>query len=101
MIDRDDHDPLEMVDPLEMAAKGCKATLTLGRDGMGHDATEDDFDSWVGFVAENIDSRTGLDVAVEVRSPRDVQDDAIQGSDAALEIIREAKATLWNEWCAS
>jgi hypothetical protein len=78
-----------------------KAALILGRDGMGESSPEDDFDSWVTFVTDRIDERTGLDVAVEVRSPRDVQEDAIRGDDAARQTIREAKAALWEEWCAS
>lgn len=31
-----------------------KVTLTLGRDGMGDEASEEDFDAWVSYVEEHI-----------------------------------------------
>ena len=83
------------------------ATITLGRDGMGDNATEADFDSWVTYVASRIDEATGLDVTVNERRSRDVQEDAIrvegtEDSDpsADREMVRGALAWLWNAWCS-
>lgn len=82
----------------------ANATLILGRDGMGEVATEADFDAWVAYVCEHIDEATGLDVAVETRGKRDVQDDKIladgSGSGDSL-TIDEALGTLWEAFCAS
>jgi hypothetical protein len=75
------------------------ATLILGRDGMGALATEEDFDAWVSFVAGEIDSATGLDVAVETRGARDVQDDEIRGCLGDAQPIRDALVSLWDEFC--
>ena len=82
------------------------AALTLGRDGMGDSATAEDFDAWVAYVAARIDEATGLDVTVDERRHRDVQDDAIrvegtEDSDPAAdrEMVREVLAALWESWC--
>jgi len=75
-------------------------TLVLGRDGMG-DADEADFDSWVSYVCAHIDERAGFAVEVETRGARDVQSDAVTGgTDEARETVAEAKAAMWDEWCA-
>lgn len=79
-----------------------RAMLVLGRDGMGNDATEADYDAWVSYVCERIDDATGLMVDVETRGPRDVQTDVISGvSDDERTIVEEAKASLWDDWCAA
>ena len=82
------------------------ATLTLGRDGMGGESDEADFDAWVAYVSAHIDEATGLDVTVDTRGKRDVQDDRIRAtsddpanSDDA-QTIRDALVTLWDAFCA-
>ena len=75
------------------------ATITLGRDGMGEQADEADFDAWVSYVCAHIDEATGLDVDVEVRGARDVQDDAITGMDDR-QPIHDAIQSLWDAFCA-
>ena len=75
------------------------ATITLGRDGMGPQADEADFDAWVTYVCEHIDEATGLDVDVEVRRLGDVQDDAVTGTDDR-QLIHAAVRYLWDVYCA-
>ena len=74
------------------------ATITLGRDGMGELATEDDFDAWCDYVCKRIDEVTGMSVVVDVRAKRDVQTDDIDCDDR--ETIYRAIQSLWNEFCA-
>lgn len=80
------------------------ATVVLGRDGMGDGASEADFDAWVGYVAERIDERTGLDVAIETTQRRGVQETrVIPHTDAGLhrrDDIRSELGPLWEEFCA-
>lgn len=77
------------------------ATVTLGRDGMGADFSEDDFDAWVAFVSANIADRCGFDVDVEEAGERDVQVDLITNCDSDdKEIIRDAIRSLWDTFCA-
>ena len=83
-----------------------KAVIILGRDGMG-EASAEDFDSWVAYVTDHIDQLTGLDVLVNERSPREVQDDYIRvegtaDSDPAADkaMVREALCSLWESFCA-
>jgi hypothetical protein len=75
------------------------ATITLGRDGMGSQADEADFDAWVTYVCEHIDEATGLDVDVEVRRLGDVQNDAVTGTDDR-QLIHDAVRYLWDVFCA-
>jgi hypothetical protein len=82
------------------AAPPRRATLTLGRDGLG-DATEEDFDAWTRYVAARVHARTGLDVTVGQTSPRDVQTDRVRAaSEDDEQTVREALAALWVDWCA-
>ncbi len=75
--------------------------LTLGRDGMGENASEVDFDSWVSYICAHIDDRAGFSVEVETRGARDVQSDAVTGAtDEERERGAEAKAAMWDDWCA-
>lgn len=77
-----------------------KITLILGRDGMGDHATEADYRAWVDYVCSNIDVACGFTVDVDLRDPKDVQKDEIEGGgDAQRSIIEEAKAYLWDKWC--
>lgn len=76
------------------------ATVTLGRDGMGANATNADFESWVAFVSARIDAACGFEVSVKCHGRRDVQTDAFTGDDVQCETMREAVASLWNQWCA-
>ena len=77
-------------------------TLILARDGMGLQATEADFDSWVALVCERIDAACGFEVEVEVRRRGDVQDNKILGAefDARAETIHRAIERIWDEWCS-
>jgi hypothetical protein len=75
------------------------ATIVLGRDGMGALADEADFDAWVAYVSDRIDDATGLDVTVEVRRARDVQDDAITGTDDR-QPIHDTIQSLWDDFCS-
>lgn len=76
--------------------------LILGRDGMGADATEADFDAWVSFVCDHIDDACGFEVDVDYRHRREVQSDVIvrAGDDETIRVIWEAKQALWDRWCA-
>ncbi len=78
------------------------ATLVLGRDGMGAEATEEDFDAWVAYVCANIDAVCGFDVTVETVPPKaGGQWDDIRGGDQGeREDIQRAKEQLWERWCA-
>lgn len=76
-----------------------KATLVLGSDGMGENATDEDFDAWVQFVCDRIDERCGFEVDVDVC---DGDDSVYVGDDEdAASVVRGAKAALWREWCAA
>ena len=79
----------------------AKATLILGRDGMGEDATEADFNAWVAFACERIDERCGFEVDVDTRAMREVQTDRVSAdTDDAKQTVRESLAVLWDEFCA-
>ena len=75
------------------------ATVILGRDGMGAEATEADFYAWVAYVCEHIDEATGQNVDVEIRGVRDVQDDAVRGT-LDPQPIRDVLQSLWEAFCA-
>jgi hypothetical protein len=84
-------------------------TLTLGRDGMGAEADEADFDAWCAYVSARIDEASGCDVTVDERGARDVQEDAIRctrhltaggTSYHAEDAVRDALITMWEEFCA-
>jgi len=87
-----------------------EVTLTLGRDGMGDNADEADFDAWVVFVTDRIDEESDCDVTVEVRGPRDAQDDDIRGGDERMPgcapgydgnaAVGDAMTRLWEAFCA-
>jgi hypothetical protein len=81
-------------------AASTKATLILGRDGMGPHATDWHFHTWAIYVCEHIDEACGFEVEVMMRGYHDVQDDEISGDDEARTIVQEAKARLWDDWCA-
>jgi hypothetical protein len=76
-----------------------RPTLILGRDGMGAEMTEDDFEKWDVFVSERIDKACGFEVDVVLRGKRDIQTDRIEGTDEQRETIHEAKQSLWEQWC--
>jgi hypothetical protein len=87
-----------------------EVTLTLGRDGMGDNADEADFDAWVSYVTDRINEESDCDVTVEVRGPRDVQDDDIRGGDERMPgcapgydgnaAVGDAMTRLWEAFCA-
>jgi hypothetical protein len=78
-----------------------KATLIMGRDGMGPESDEADFEAWVDYVSERIDERSGCDVTIEIRGSRDVQDDKISAdSEEGARSINDAKQAIWDEFCA-
>ena len=49
-------------------------------------------------MSAHIDEATGLDVTVDTRSKRDVQDDHVSGDDA--QTVRDALSVLWEAFCA-
>jgi hypothetical protein len=75
------------------------ASITLGRDGMGDDATEADFESYVAFVVDEIDEACGFPVEVTVRGPRDVQGNSYRGdTQDDVDAVRDACQLLWDRW---
>jgi len=91
----------------ELHLNGSRAVLVLGRDGLGADADEADFEAWVDYVSTRIDEASGCDVTIEIRGARDVQDDDIRAIDdvredgyPTREAVDEAKHRLWDEMCA-
>lgn len=78
------------------------ATVRLGRDGMGEQATEEDYDSYVDLVCERIDDLCGFEVNVEVPATREVQATRITGYDSESErqTVSDALVTLWEAWCS-
>jgi hypothetical protein len=86
---------------------GARVTITLGQDGMGAEADEADFDAWCAYVSDRIDEESGCEVTVETRGARDVQDDDVSEIDClredgypARDAVKEAKARLWDAFCA-
>ena len=74
--------------------------VTLGRDGMGPVADEEDFEAWTAYVCDHIDEATDLAVDVGTRSERDVQDDRIDADDCDRQRIADALQELWCEFCS-
>jgi len=75
--------------------------LILGRDGMGSEFINNDFEHWVGYISDRIDEKCGFPVEVSERSEHDVQDDKIlNASDEERETVEEVKQFLWNLWCS-
>ncbi len=78
-----------------------KAILVLGRD-TGCDMPEDDWNSWVAFVAQHISARSELDVELDERRLDEVQTDVVWVEVESTEVtLRCAVQDLWNEWCAA
>lgn len=78
------------------------AKITLGREGMGNEAEEEDFDRWVEYVCERIDKACGFVVEVDVRGMRDVQSTEVRHVDDEAEgTLRNVLADLWDSWCAA
>jgi hypothetical protein len=84
------------------------AKIVLGRDGMGPEADDADYEAWVAYVSERIDERCGFEVEVEESRPRDVQNDKItlcgfyvEGSNPTdeVEIVEDAVRVLWQDFC--
>jgi vacuolar-type H+-ATPase subunit H len=76
--------------------------LILGRDGIGSNATEANFKSWVLYVCDYIDRKAGFWVNVDERLPREIQSDEIRdATDSEHDAIEAAKQSLWQDWCAS
>lgn len=72
--------------------------LTIGSQNVNADMTESDFDSFVSFVADRIDERTGL--TVQVDSSFGGSDDVITRATAEeADTVSEAVQALWVEWC--
>jgi hypothetical protein len=77
---------------------GPQARVVLGRDGMGDDADESDFDAYCAHISAHIDERCGFAVEVEIAEKRDVQSNRVFADDAQR--VRDALTTLWDEFCA-
>lgn len=75
--------------------------VILGRDGMGDNATETDFENYANFICTNIDSKVGKFVDVYIAGKEDVQENQIRCSDSELkQTVENILQDLWNEWCA-
>jgi hypothetical protein len=80
----------------------ARLILVLGRDGMGADATEEDFDRWVSYVTDHIDKMCSFGVEVERTGQGDVQNDRVSGYDGTGEeraTVLGATEQLWDRWC--
>ena len=78
-----------------------RARVILGRDGIGDDATPEDFDRWIDYVTDHIAATCGFPVDVEVRMAKDVQSDDAQGeTDEERETVRSALRDLRDRWRA-
>jgi len=92
------------------ATTRVEVTLTMGRDGMGGDTSEEDFDAWTTYVCDRIDDASGCDVTVEIRGRRDVQEDCIRGGNEQMPgcqigytgnaAVHDAVQRLWEAFCA-
>jgi hypothetical protein len=75
------------------------AKVILGRDGMGQNADEADFKSWVTYVTDHIGAATGLNITIEAAEPSDIQAPySIYGLDDA-EDVHLALDALWAIFC--
>jgi hypothetical protein len=85
-----------------MISDDAMVTVILGRDGLGPNATEQDFDAWVAYASQ----RVGLDhrlchvVKVEARGSRGVQSDFYIGEQETVDEARAAVRAAWDQWCA-
>jgi hypothetical protein len=71
--------------------------VTLGRDGMGPDATEEDFLDWVSHVSEAFE---GSDVEVELRGTHEVQSKLYESQLCTCdEELYSIVQDLWDDWC--
>lgn len=83
-----------------------KITVYLTAYNLGPDADEAFFNTWFGYVADNIDGATGLDITVDKRAftGRNAggSDDTIEGAtDEQRETIVLALEMLWESGCAT
>lgn len=83
-----------------------KMLLTLGREGMGPDASEADFVAWVDYVKKNIDVK-GARVEIATRPVHGVQSTVFRpmagdATGSAVEgRVGNALDALWETFCAT
>jgi hypothetical protein len=82
-----------------------QAHVELGRDGMGDDADEADFEAWMTYVADKIDDATGMCVTVSARRRGDVQTNAVstqldRDDEPEIGRLERALESLWEAFCA-
>ena len=83
------------------------ATVRLTAYNMGPNATKEEFDAWVRYVAANIDDETGLDVTVDAfrfagrGAGGDVDEISGWETEEDRETIVVALETLWERGCMS
>lgn len=75
-------------------------SLTLASGNMGPHATDADYDNWVEFVCEHVESLCGFDVDVDSRRFADGGDDRFCADGSDRDTIRDALNTLWDRWCS-
>lgn len=82
----------------------ANVTITLGRDGMGDDASESDFQAWVAYVVKHIEhlgNMTGFDCVVEEHRQGDAQETRIDADDDVDDkAIWDEIESLWADFCA-
>jgi hypothetical protein len=78
------------------------ASITLGRDGMGEDASQEAWLAWVAYVMDNIEEQAAVPgIEVDTRRPCDVQTDRVWSPDAEeREAMAEALRELWDRFCS-
>jgi predicted transcriptional regulator YdeE len=78
-------------------------TLHLTSYNLGPNATEDDYDHWIGYVCQKINEVAGGGVVDEVEASRwgEAGEDRVTGATDEQKVdIKEALETLWQSFCA-
>jgi hypothetical protein len=77
-------------------------TLILGREPMGPNATENDYDAWVAYVVAHLGETCGFDVEV-IRRPDGTglqTNDIRGGTDSERYEMAVALHNVWHQWCS-
>lgn len=82
--------------------------ITLTAQTIGEDATEDDFDSWVNWITENLSVCHGIPVDVDSHDFNNgPAEDTIDisgkynNNEEIITTVREAIEECWGNWCES
>lgn len=77
-----------------------RATVWLSSDGMGDEATEADYDSYVAYVSARIDERCGFEVDLNAEDWGRPCLQRTTGDSDDRETADRVVQDLWDEWCA-